>query len=52
MCNVEVSTKSLVNGGMAMASKTMGQRFAAVYGRAHDSVTNLYAIMRSGERVD
>lgn len=37
---------------MAMASKTMGQGLAAVYGRAHDSVTDLYAIMRSGEPVD
>ncbi len=52
VCDVEVSTKSLVNAGMAMASETMGQGLAAVYGRAHDSVTDLYAIMRSGERVD
>ena len=52
VCDVEVSTKSLVNAGMAMASETMGQGLAAVYGRAHDSVTGLYAIMRSGERVD
>jgi len=52
VCDVEVSTKSLVNAGMAMASETMGQGPAAVYGRAHDSVTGLYAIMRSGERVD
>src|SRR5690242_16123451 len=36
---------------MTMASKTMGQGLAAVYGRAHDSVTGLYAVMGSGERV-
>ena len=29
-----------------------GRASQAVYGRAHDSVTDLYAIMRSGERVD
>jgi hypothetical protein len=52
VCDVEVSTKSLVNAGMTMASQTMGEGLAAVYGRAHDSVTRLYAIMRSGERVD
>jgi hypothetical protein len=49
--DVEVSAKDLVNAGMTMASKTMGQGLAAVYGRAHDSVTGLYAVMRSGERV-
>lgn len=52
VCDVEVSPKHLVNAGMAMASKTMGQGLAAVYGRAHDSVTGLYAIMRGGERVN
>jgi hypothetical protein len=52
VCDVEVSTKHLVNAGMTMASKTMGQGLAAVYGRAHASVTGLYAVMRSGERVD
>jgi hypothetical protein len=52
VCNVEVSAKSLANAGMTMASDTMGQGLAAVYGRAHDNVTGLYAIMRSGERVN
>jgi len=51
VCDVEVSAKDLVNAGMTMASKTMGQGLAAVYGRAHDSVTGLYAVMRNGERV-
>ena len=49
--DIEVSAKDLVNAGMTMASKTMRQGLAAVYGRAHDSVTGLYAVMRSGERV-
>lgn len=52
VCDAEVSAKHLVNAGMSMASETMGQGLAAVYGRAHDSVTGLYAIMRGGERVD
>jgi hypothetical protein len=51
VCDVEISAKNLVNAGMTMASKTMGQGLAAVYGRAHESVTGLYAVMRSGERV-
>ncbi|HEY6315054.1 MAG TPA: hypothetical protein VIY52_30215 [Streptosporangiaceae bacterium] len=49
VCDVEVGAKSLVNAGMTMA--TQGQGVAAVYGRAHDSVTGLYAVMRNGERV-
>ena len=51
VCDVEISAKDLVNAGMTMASKTMGQGLAAVYGRAHDSVTDLYAVMRGGEQV-
>lgn len=51
VCDVAISAKDLVNAGMTMASKTMGQGLAAVYGRAHDSVTDLYAVMRSGEQV-
>src|SRR5438445_46996 len=51
VCDVEISAKYLVNAGMTMASKTMGQGFAAVYGRAHDSVTDLYAVIRSGKQV-
>jgi hypothetical protein len=51
VCDVEISAKHLVNAGMTMASKTMGQGLAAVYGRAHDSVTDLYAVMRSGAQV-
>ena len=51
VCDVEVSAKDLVIAGMTGVSKTMGQGLAAVYGRAHDSVTDLYTVMRSGERV-
>jgi len=51
VCDVEVSAKDLVIAGMTGVSKTMGQGLAAVYGRAHDSVTDLYAVMRGGERV-
>ena len=52
VCDVEVSTKHLVNAGTAMVSETPGPGLGVVYGRAHDSVTDLYAIMRGGERVD
>ena len=31
---------------------TMGQGVAAVYGRAHDSVTGLHAVMTNGDRVN
>jgi hypothetical protein len=51
VCDVEVGAKDLVSAGMTGVSTTMGQGLAAVYGRAHDSVTDLYAVMRSGERV-
>jgi hypothetical protein len=51
VCDVEVSAKDLINAGMTMASETTGQGLAAVYGRAHDSVTGLYAVMRNGEQV-
>ena len=32
--------------------RARGRGTAAVYGRAHDSVTGLQAIMKDGERVD
>ena len=35
---------------MTMAAR--GQGTAAVYGRVHDTVTELYAIMKNGDRVD
>jgi hypothetical protein len=35
-----------------MTMVTRGQGTAAIYGRVHDSVTELYAVMKNGERVD
>ena len=49
LSDVQVTDRDLLAPGMSMA--TMGQGVAAVYGRAHDSVTELYAVMTSGERV-
>jgi hypothetical protein len=51
LCDVAVDDRDLVAPGMSMATATMGHGVAVVYGRAHDSVTDLYAIMKSGERV-
>jgi len=49
-CDIQVSDKQLASAALTMA--TRGHGTAAVYGRVHDSVTELYAIMKSGERVD
>jgi hypothetical protein len=49
LSDVQVTDRDLLAPGMCMA--TMGQGVAAVYGRAHDSVTDLYAVMTNGERV-
>jgi hypothetical protein len=49
LSDVQVNDRDLLAPGMCMA--TMGQGVAAVYGRAHDSVTGLYAVMTNGERV-
>jgi hypothetical protein len=35
-----------------MTMATRGHGTAAIYGRVHASVTELYAIMKNGERVD
>jgi len=35
-----------------MTMATRGQGTAAIYGRVHDSVTELYAVMKNGEQVD
>lgn len=51
LSDVQVNKRNLLAPGMSMAGPTMGQGVAAVYGRAHDSVTGLYAIMANGERV-
>ena len=49
-CDFQVDEKHLASAAMTMA--TPAPRTAAVYGRVHDSVTELYAIMQDGERVD
>jgi hypothetical protein len=49
-CDIEVSEEHLAVAAMTMA--TQGQGTAAIYGRVHDSVTELYAVMTDGERVD
>jgi len=50
LCDVNVSEQHPLGAGMTMA--TMGHGTAAVYGRAHDSVSSVYAVMKNGERVD
>lgn len=35
-----------------MTMATRGQGIAVIYGRAHDSVTALYAVMKDRERID
>ena len=50
LCDLEVDDENLVAAGMTMRAR--GRGTAAVYGRAHDSVTGLQAIMKDGERVD
>jgi hypothetical protein len=49
-CDIQVDEQNLANAAMTMA--TRGHGTAAIYGRVHDSVTELYAVMKSGERVD
>ena len=49
-CDIEVDEQHLASAAMTMA--TRGHGTAAIYGRVHDSVTELYAIMKNGERVD
>lgn len=48
--DVAVDAKHLISAGMSMPTRGRGP--AAVYGRAHESVTELYAIMKDGSRVD
>jgi hypothetical protein len=49
-CDIQVDEQHLASAAMTMA--TRGHGTAAIYGRVHDSVTELYAIMKNGERVD
>jgi hypothetical protein len=50
VCDVTVTDRDLVSAGLTMT--TRGHGIAVIYGRAHDSVTTLYAIMQDGQRVD
>ena len=47
--DIQVDEKHLASAAMTMATRE--PRTAAVYGRVHDSVTEMYAIMKDGERV-
>jgi hypothetical protein len=49
-CDIQVDEQHLASAAMTMA--TRGHGTAAIYGRVHDSVTELYAIMKNGELVD
>jgi hypothetical protein len=49
-CDIQVDEQHLASAAMTMAAR--GHGTAAVYGRVHDSVTDLYAVMKNGERVD
>ena len=49
-CDIQVDEQHLANAAMTMATRGAGT--AAIYGRVHDSVSELYAIMKNGERVD
>jgi hypothetical protein len=48
--DIQVDEQHLASAAMTMA--TRGRGTAAIYGRVHDSVTELYAVMKNGERVD
>ncbi len=50
LCDVEISDRYPLGAGVTM--QTMGRGIAAVYGRAHDSITRIYAVMKNGEQVD
>ncbi len=49
-CDIQVDEQDLASAAMTMA--TRGHGTAVIYGRVHDSVTKLYAVMRNGEQVD
>ena len=49
-CDIEVDEQHLASAAMTMA--TRGHGTAAIYGRVHASATELYAVMKNGERVD
>jgi hypothetical protein len=49
-CDIQVDEQHLAVAAMTMA--TRGHGTAAIYGRVHASVTEVYAVMKNGERVD
>ena len=49
-CDIQVDEHHLASAAMTMA--TRGHGTAAIYGRVHASVTELYAVMKNGDRVD
>jgi hypothetical protein len=49
-CDIEVDEQHLASAAMTMA--TRGHGTVAIYGRVDASVTELYAVMKNGERVD
>jgi hypothetical protein len=48
--DIQVREQDLINPARTMPTGEHGP--AAIYGGVHDSVTELYAVMRNGERVD
>ena len=48
-CDIQVDEQHLASAAMTMA--TRGHGTAAIYGRVHDSVTELSAVMKNRERV-
>jgi hypothetical protein len=49
-CDIRVDEQQLASVAVTMA--TWGHGTTAIYGRVHASVTELYAVMKNGERVD
>jgi hypothetical protein len=49
-CDLQVDEQRLASAAVTMAAR--GHGTAAIYGRVHDSVTELYAVMKNGEQVD
>ena len=49
VCDIQVDEQHLASAAMTMA--TRGHGTAAIYGRVHNSVTEVYAVMKNGERV-
>lgn len=50
VCDVQVTERHLVNAGITMPTGEQGT--TVMYGRAHDSVTGVYAVGLDGQRTD